>query len=316
MIEHGITRARSSSSASAEGLPFLGASTILNGLTALQKTTDLFEDRFVLHGAQHHLSGSDYSAWFKDAVSIQLLIYELDFCYEQALVVDPTQEAPLWRLLADLLSHAPCSNRDLLLANLHDLKAYAVTEARIHAFDLIDPKEFDNIVRLKCADVRIARSSGWLYAGFVLNKSLLRYWEMYDEAWELIEDLVDLGEDGLDWNFNFWLYRYMADAAGECGAAGVAPVLARRLRSLVDAYSDLSADMRSSLGISFRRTLDAGNWAFRNQWRPQAMSEKRKMTTYKRLAATDSGQPHAHHCLVSKNRRGEAELAERICSGI
>jgi hypothetical protein len=139
---------------------------------------------------------------------------------------------------------------------------------------------------------------------------------MYDEAWELIEDLVDLGEDGLDWNFNFWLYGYMAGVAGEWGASGAAPVLVRKLRSLVDAYSDLSADMRSSLGVGFRRTLDAGNWAFRNQWRPQAMSEMRRATTFKRLAATDSGQQRAQHCLVSQNREGEAPLDERICNGI
>ena len=108
-------------------------SALLNGVSALQKTKGLFEHRFVLHAASHCLGGADYSAWLKDAVSTQLLIYRLDSCYEQSVEIDPAREQPLWRLLTERLRQAPCSSRDLLWANLRDLKAYALAEARIHS---------------------------------------------------------------------------------------------------------------------------------------------------------------------------------------
>ena len=113
--------------------------------------------------------------------------------------------------------------------------------------------------------------------------SLLRYWEIYDEAWELIEDLVDIGEDGRDWNFNFWLYTFMAGGSGSAGVIGAANVLVRKLRALECSYSDLSTSQRASFAPSFRRTLTSGEWAMRNRWRPLLMMAGPNMTTYRRL---------------------------------
>lgn len=247
----------------AKNQPILIASSDNNYLTT--KSHDLFEKRGVLQLARNLLTSDAYAEWMRSALSLQRSIYGLDVYYEQSVALRSVDELPLWDRVEGELRSERRSHDDLLWSSFADLKLYADVETRIHEFDLIDPREFANIVGLKCSDVRMARGLIWTFSGHP-NPKVIRYWEIYDQCWELIEDVLDIGEDGTDWNFNFWLYSFMAGQDVVAGFTSACSTLCRKVNELTMAYHLVPLHLSRSLAPSYTMTTVAAT-AARRGWR-------------------------------------------------
>src|SRR5258706_185727 len=103
----------------------------------------------------------------------------------------------MWELVQSRIRESNASSSFSVWKSFSELRRYGQVEARIHAFDLIDPREFAWIASLKTADVRMARALIWSYL-CTPPQSVLNFWMTFDECGELIEDLDDVAEDGRD----------------------------------------------------------------------------------------------------------------------
>lgn len=245
--------------------PTLTAPFTQDDVRVLSKSYDLFAKRSVLGLAQFWLSPEEYEEWLARALSLQLTIYGLDLYYEGRATLRSAEEGPLWERVEHELRRERRNHDDLLWAGFADLQSYADVETRIHQFDSIDLREFASIARLKCADVRMARGLIWTFSG-PAEPRLLRYWEIYDQCWELIEDVLDIKEDGADWNFNFWLYSFMAGNDPMAGVTASCRVLWLKVAELEEAYSRLPSGLSGTLAGSLHATSLAATLA-RRCWR-------------------------------------------------
>lgn len=173
------------------------------------KARALLAQRGVIGLARQVLDVDGFAVWREHAVSIQAAIYRLDHHYEVSRVIEWRKEAPLWWDIQLRLAQVPQGSGDLWDA-FESLRSYADVERRIHCADPIDSREFEGLLIQKCADVRIARSLAWALGCRLPSRWEIAFWNVYDQCWEIIEDFVDIREDGQDWNFNFWLYAAMA----------------------------------------------------------------------------------------------------------
>ncbi len=231
--------------------------------SALDKTLALFQARLVLPLARTQLDPNAFDEWFAHACSVQQAIYEIDHYYERSALIENDTEAALWKDVDRHVASGAAVPGALVFSALHDLRCYAEAELRLHVLDPIDPREFDTILRLKCSDVRMARGLIWSYGRHVPGVSECRFWSLYDQCWELIEDLEDLDEDGRDWNFNFWLYLFMSGRSAPIGVDSAARLLRRKLAELEDAGNRVPTGIRSLCQAALTRTLSAGEAAER-----------------------------------------------------
>jgi hypothetical protein len=229
------------------------------------KSLDLFAKRRVISVAQSHLAPDEYTEWLKRALSLQIRIYAIDLYYEVHKTLNAFEEKPLWSDVESYLRSERRTNDDLLWQAYNDLHSYADVETRIHEFDEIDPREFASIAHLKCCDVRMARALIWTFKPCI-DANVLRYWEIYDQCWELIEDVLDIKEDGTDWNFNFWLYRYMSGEEVTSGIDAASQTLWRKVSELETALKALPAQIAPAIVGSFHSTVLATQVA-RQSWR-------------------------------------------------
>jgi hypothetical protein len=244
-----------------ENIIFLGHPALTTSISRgehrlISKSYDLFDKRGIVGLAQSWLAPDEYGEWIERALALQVSIYGLDLYYEGRATLRHAEEGALWERIERELNGGRRDNDDLLWESYADLRLYADVETRIHQFDRIDPREFPSIARLKCADVRMARGLIWTLGGHAHPK-VLRYWELYDQCWELIEDVLDIGEDGTDWNFNFWLYSFMAGGRAEEGVFAARAALWRKMAELDDSYRRLPSDVSRAVADSFNSTLAA-----------------------------------------------------------
>lgn len=232
------------------------------------KISALFTYREIFRVAKYTLPKDHLKHWCVTACAIQSHIYQLDFCYEQSEKIQRPEEDLLWSGLENCIRTGEGSRSESLWSGLADLRLYSEVESRIHAFDLIDVREFATVVRLKCADVRMARSLIGFYARSPFSSRLSRFWDLYDQCWELLEDLTDVGEDGLDWNFNFWLYAFMSGQDMLAGCLAAAITLRGKLYQLEQAYCGLPSVEQVHVTQSFRRTVSCGAWWLNRWWLP------------------------------------------------
>jgi len=212
-------------------------------------------ERYVFSAARRELAADAFSAWRQEVVAVQNEIYRIDGYYEQHTRIETAREAPMWCAVEDLLRSGVGGENARVFSALADLRRYADVERRIHVMDLIDAREFETILTLKCADVRIARTLISSYAGRTPEIAELTFWSCYDECWELIEDLQDLDEDGHDWNFNFWLYLFMSKQPARAGVEAAAELLRRKLVALQDIYQRMSLPARYLCQAPLMKTL-------------------------------------------------------------
>jgi hypothetical protein len=224
------------------------------------KTQNLFRRRFLDLLARAALEGDEYIQWREDAVAIQGAIYSVDFYYEENATLLAQGEAPLWRFVEKAVARSSGGSSCLAWSRLMDLRRYATVEARIHAFDAIDGKEFGEIVGWKCADVGIARELIWGY-GREPRQVVQDFWRRLDECAELIEDLTDIPEDCRDWNFNFWLYSFRAKGNSEESITSTSRVLGQRLDWLENSYRCMAPSERARYRRAFSYTVCAGRRA-------------------------------------------------------
>jgi hypothetical protein len=226
------------------------------------KSYDLFAKRGVIALAHCLLSREKYEEWFGQALSLQLTIYGLDLYYEGHAKIRSAEEDLLWERVERELRSGWRPNNDLLWESFADVQLYADVERRIHEGDPIDLREFAYIARLKCADVRMARGLIWMFNGEV-DPRALRYYGIYDQCWELIEDVFDIEEDGVDWNFNFWLYAFMAGKDPKVGISAARQVLWLKVAELEEAYSRLPSQLSDAMSGSYHSTILAATLAGR-----------------------------------------------------
>jgi len=69
----------------------------------------------------------------------------------------------MWELVQSRIRESNASSSFSVWKSFSELRQYGQVETRIHAFDLIDAREFGWIAGLKTADVRIARALIWSY---------------------------------------------------------------------------------------------------------------------------------------------------------
>jgi hypothetical protein len=228
-----------------------------------KKTDELFHVRLVDPLAQAVLDPNEYHHWLSSAIAIQDAIYQIDSYYESHRTLSLPNEQPMWECVDSRIRGSNGSSSFAVWRSFSDLRRYGQVEARIHSFDLIDAREFADIASLKTADVRIARALIWSYLA-TPSQSLVDFWTTFDECGELIEDLADIKEDGRDWNFNFWLYTYMAKGNVTQSLIGASQTLRNRLAALEEAYSKLPNVDRDACGGALRQTLRAGAATLKN----------------------------------------------------
>lgn len=227
-----------------------------------EKTNELFGRRLVDPLAQALLDKDKYLHWLSSATAIQNAIYRIDSYYESHQALSYSSEQPMWELVQSRIRESNASSSFSVWKSFSELRRYGQVEARIHAFDLIDPREFAWIASLKTADVRMARALIWSYLR-TPPQSVLNFWMNFDECGELIEDLGDIAEDGRDWNFNFWLYSYMAEGNVAKSLLGASRTLGQKLAALEETYRRLPNVERDRCAGALRQTLRAGAAALR-----------------------------------------------------
>jgi hypothetical protein len=227
------------------------------------KTKHLFEQRHVSLLARSALDIDSYSHWLSTVTAIQDSIYCVDAYYESNRTLSFSDEWPLWELIRSEIRKSNGSASFSVWSDFSDLRRYGGVEARIHEFDLIDPREFGDIVRLKASDVRMARGLIWSYVG-TPHRAVLEFWNTFDECGELIEDLADITEDGKDWNFNFWLYSFMAEGDVQRSHAITSATLRRKLAALEESYANLPSEQQDRCANVFKQTLTAGCLTLKN----------------------------------------------------
>jgi hypothetical protein len=232
-----------------------------DGQDEAMKAAALLNQRRVIPLGQRELDQEVLFEWWRAAVTIQAAIYRIDRYYEVSALIVPTAEIPMWREVERHLCGNDGRGSAGVWSAFEDLKHYADTERRLHAFDPIDVREFETILILKCSDVRLARALFWAYYGRPLGPYETAFWSAHDECWELIEDLVDLKEDGADWNFNFWLYPFMAGHSGIAGVQAVSALLERKLSQLQDIFRCVPTTSRVMCQEPLARTLRAARRA-------------------------------------------------------
>lgn len=221
------------------------------------KISSLFRDRGVIRLAEATLAPDEYAHWHATAVDIQTKIYDIDTYYESSTEISVAFQKSLWTSVVSAVTASHGAVDYVVWQSFSDLREYADVELRIHAYDSIDPREFGRIVMLKCSDVAIARALICCYNRRA-GRSTREFWSCFDQCGELIEDLADVAEDGRDWNFNFWLYSYMADRGASSAPEGASATLKRKLSALEEAYAKLPCGERQRLEGVLRDMLRAG----------------------------------------------------------
>jgi len=227
-----------------------------------QKIELLFRDRGVFSLAKATLAPDEYAHWRATAAEIQKRIYAIDTFYEVSADVSETSQIPLWAAVASALQVSGAPAEYAVWKSFADLHEYAAVESRIHAEDPIHPSEFGQIAALKCSDVTIARSLIWTYEQRP-GRATREFWSCIDQCGELVEDLADVAEDGHDWNFNFWLYSFMASRGASLSVEGAAAALSSRLSSLEAAYARLSCSEQQELQTVLTSTFSSGRRTLR-----------------------------------------------------
>jgi len=225
-----------------------------------EKIEELFRNRLVHLLARSVLDGNDYTHWLSSAAEIQEAIYRIDTYYEANGSLSMPAEQPMWGLVETRIRESNGSSCFSVWKRFSELRQYSHIESRIHAFDMIDPREFAHIVSLKAADVQIARALIWSY-GTAPPQSVLDFWACFDQCGELIEDLADINEDGGDWNFNFWLYSYMAEGDVARSVIASSQILSRKLSALEEAHMNLPTVEGIRCAEVVQKTLRAGRRA-------------------------------------------------------
>lgn len=227
-----------------------------------QKIDALFNGRLVEQLALAVLNNDQYMHWRMSAMAIQEDIYNIDSYYESHGTLSAPVEQPMWAAVESRIRESNGSGNIIVWRSFEALRQYGQIESRIHAFDQIDPRELSHIAGLKASDVRIARALIWSY-GTAVSQSVLDFWASYDECGELIEDLADVVEDGRDWNFNFWLYSYMAGGNVARSIDGASQALGAKLASLEAVYLMLPDTVRYKYADVVKTTLRAGRKTLR-----------------------------------------------------
>lgn len=222
-----------------------------------QKIDALFQGRQVEQLALAVLDKDQYVHWRISATAIQDAIYSIDSYYESHETLSVPTERPMWDAVESRIRASNGSDNFTVWHSFEGLRQYGRIESRIHVFEQIDPRELSHIAGLKASDVRIARELIWSY-GTSVSQSVLDFWASYDECGELIEDLADVKEDGRDWNFNFWLYSYMAGGSVTRSIVGASQALRRKLAALEAAYLMLPDAARYNYAGVMKATLRAG----------------------------------------------------------
>jgi hypothetical protein len=230
---------------------------------SFDKIEDLFRNRLVDLLARSVLDRDELLHWHTSATAIQKAIYRIDSYYETHRTLFVPEEQPMWALVESNIRASNGSTCFSVWKSFSELRDYGQVESRIHDFDIINPRELVRIVGLKSSDVRIARSLIWSYRS-VPPKPVLDFWSSFDECGELTEDLADISEDGQDWNFNFWLYSYMAQGDVTRSVVAASETLRLKLSALEDAYMKLPTLERARYKEVMRHTLRNGRGALRN----------------------------------------------------
>jgi hypothetical protein len=255
----GLQADRLGTSVSAPDLSHVPGAGIMSSIQArapAMKARALLAERGVIALAREVLDVDEFAEWSEHAVGIQTAIYRLDHHYEVSKAIEWREEAPLWRDVQVRLAQVPGDSSDMWAA-FKNLRDYADAERRIHCFDPIDLREFEGILQQKCADVRIARSLVWTFGHRSVSRLEIAFWNIYDQCWEIIEDLVDIKEDGQDWNFNFWLYAPMAHLRTRIKIESVQDLLGRRLSDLEHVKRRLPVCAFAKCQPAFEATLQA-----------------------------------------------------------
>jgi hypothetical protein len=222
-----------------------------------RKAQILLDQRRVFSVAQSELDQESLSEWSRTALTIQAAIYRIDRYFETSSCIDPKTEVPMWREVECHLRGSARRRDAEVWGAFADLRRYADVERRIHAFDAIDAREFESFLFLKCSDVRLSRYLIWSYRRRAPRPYESAFWSIYDECWELIEDISDLDEDGTDWNFNFWLYSFMAGRSATEGIEAVSALLERKISELQDIFRCIPTISQSLYAEPFDWTVKA-----------------------------------------------------------
>lgn len=236
-------------------IAYAGADALRDGVAVVAKAQALLMQREVIPVAHSELDPDAFADWAREAAAVQEAIYRIDLYYERSAQIEAVTEAPMRSVVERRLCAGPGVGSPGIWSAFDDLRRYADAEHRVHVMDPIDSREFGTILSLKCADVRIARTLIWSYSRRALGAGEIAFWNLYDQCWELIEDLEDLDEDGKDWNFNFWLYPFMSGGSAVAGVESVAGLLRRKLVELQDAHQRLPTGSRPLYQGRLARTL-------------------------------------------------------------
>jgi len=248
-----------------------------------EKSLRLFSQRGVLELGRHVLRVERANTWLQHILSIQEAIYRIDDYFEDNKELSYQALKRMWNDVETAISEADVLPIEHCWTSFCRLRLYESTEKRIHEGDLIDPREYQQIVSLKVSDVAIARSLIWSYAGYTPSNQDYRFWSIFDECGELIEDLQDLAEDVACWNFNFWLYTYMAGGPLISGALSAEDTLRQRLHQLELAYSQLSGESVQASKSPFPKMMKAGKRTLNVEWPARLISIRSRLQRYSQV---------------------------------
>lgn len=250
----------------------------------LVKSIELFRNRHVLSLAEKLLPPDSIHEWLAHALSVQLCIYDIDHYFEHTEALSVNRLSLMWETVERVLSRAPGRPNETSWLALARLRRYETMEKRIHATDKIDPREYHQLVSCKISDVAIARALIWSYGKSQRSRREIEFWKKYDEAGEVIEDILDIYEDGNDWNFNFWLYPYMTGSLPLMDGGEIARTFLRRiLYELELSQVYLPGYLACSLRPFVRSMTILGNWIISGGWTSLLKATARTVKRYSEL---------------------------------
>lgn len=227
----------------------------------LARTLELLSRRGVLRQGQHLLTPDAFRAWKSQVLFLQRQIYQIDAHFEQNCALDRSLLEPLWSKVEDAIRNSSES----VYENYTSLREYELYEARIHAFDAINTCEFGRVSRAKSSDVGLARSLISEYDPRPIDQGLTKFYSAVDQCNEFLEDVLDLFEDGSDWNLNLWMYEFMRGGDASEGVSATYDALRWSWRALDDTLRGVCASnyglarlVSDSIATAIRRTDLAG----------------------------------------------------------
>ena len=248
-----------------------------------KKSISLFEKRGVYSLARLVLCPEKFNLWLKHALKVQTAIYVVDNHFENTEHILSLDLCHMWNEVENALSSGEMKPIDRCWSSLKKLRDYEKIEQRIHEKDVINPREYERIVSLKTSDVSISRALIWSYKTCMSNGQEQDYWSLFDECGELIEDIQDLSEDGTDWNFNFWLYTFMAGSSVLPGAFAACKILQKKLCELEIAYSKLAPSSTKLIGSEYAMITKEAIWVLDKGWLNSLCAVKNQVQRFSEL---------------------------------